>query len=65
MDEHTTAGRRCHLCGKPIEADEAWMAAEIDGSQRAAHAGCVYRDEPSAGADSWWEPQEAGAGKGD
>lgn len=48
MDEQ----RPCVLCGDPISQGEAWMT---DDAGRAAHSGCVYRDEePDARAG--WSP---------
>jgi hypothetical protein len=52
----------CALCGNPIEAGEAWMEAASGEPRRVAHAGCVYRDEPTAEAPARWRPGEAFAG---
>lgn len=46
----------CALCGNPIDAGEAWMEADDAGARMLAHAGCVYRDEPSAEAQARWRP---------
>jgi hypothetical protein len=52
-------GSTCALCGNPIEAGEAWMVSDDDGARRVAHAGCAYRDEPSAQSHAAWRPGEA------
>lgn len=46
----------CALCGRPIEVGEAWMEADDGDARLVAHAGCVYRDEPSAEAHAPWRP---------
>ncbi|HET6745687.1 MAG TPA: hypothetical protein VFH90_07530 [Candidatus Limnocylindria bacterium] len=48
----------CALCGKPVEPGEAWMESDEEGARRVAHAGCVYRDEPSARTHASWRPGE-------
>jgi len=50
----------CALCGDPIEPGQAWMTRERDGN--AAHAGCVYRDEPASGHEDRWSPSPESAG---
>ena len=50
----------CVLCGKPIEIGEAWMETADGGTRRIAHAGCVYRDEPTH-ADRAWVPGDSDA----
>jgi hypothetical protein len=46
----------CAICGKPIEAGQAWMEAEEAGRRLVAHAGCVYRDAPSPQSVREWTP---------
>jgi hypothetical protein len=54
----------CALCGKPIEAGEAWMQSDEGGARRVAHAGCVYRDEHAPAERARWLPNEGRAGGG-
>lgn len=52
----------CELCGDPIDIGEAWMAADQEGAELRAHAGCVYGDEAKPGKHPGWVPQERAAG---
>ena len=46
----------CALCGDPIEPDQARLTS--GSGERVAHAGCVYRDEPTSSHEERWEPAE-------
>jgi hypothetical protein len=48
---------RCELCGEPIVPGEAWLKAQ-DGPPAIAHAGCVYREEPTAEPHRAWSADE-------
>ncbi len=52
----------CELCGDPIDIGEAWMAADQEGAELHAHAGCVYGDGAKPGEHPGWVPQERAAG---
>lgn len=51
----------CELCGDRIDIGEAWMAADQEGAELRAHAGCVYGDEAKPGERPDRVPQERAA----
>jgi len=57
MVGRVTELRTCALCGKPIGHGEAWLQRD-DAATDVAHAGCVYRDEPSTEVQARWRPAD-------
>jgi len=55
--------RICAICGVAIVVGEAWMETSGDGARLRAHAGCLYREEPTHRDEprEAWEPQESTA----